>query len=60
MFQCNLCNKKFRSKQRLEYHEKNQVCSTEKIHYFCIYCTKAYKHKQSLARHIKKCHQKSL
>ena len=57
MYNCKLCHKKFTSKQRLEYHEKNQVCSSEKTSYFCVYCSKAYKHKQSLSRHIKKYHQ---
>ena len=59
MFSCDLCNKKFVSKQRLQYHKENQVCSLEKFNYMCIYCTNGYKHKQSLSRHMKVCKKRT-
>ena len=51
---CDNCNKKFSSKQRLNYHKNNKVCIDKKI--VCGFCEKTYKTKYTFLRHLNKKH----
>ena len=53
MFSCKTCNKIFKRKENLNYHNINSVCT---LNNKCIYCNKLYKTRTNLTKHIKKNH----
>ncbi len=50
IFKCDTCNKIFKSKQNLNYHLENSVCTKEKI-FKCEKCNKIFADKRNLQYH---------
>jgi hypothetical protein len=54
MFQCNLCDKEFRFKSKLEEHKNNKKpCNKLKESFNCEICKSNFDHKSHLERHEK-------
>ncbi len=54
MLQCNLCNKKFQFKSKLEEHKNNKKpCNKSKESFNCNICKSNFDHKSHLERHEK-------
>ena len=60
MFKCYNCNKVLSSKQRLQYHIKNNVCSILNSDFYCSLCDKYYKTKFTLLNHLNLKHSKKM
>ena len=58
MFKCYNCNKTLSSRQRLQYHIKNNVCSILNSDFYCSICDKYYKTKFTLLNHLNLKHSK--
>ncbi|MCK5893271.1 MAG: C2H2-type zinc finger protein [Endozoicomonadaceae bacterium] len=52
-FHCNICQKQFSTKIRLQTHMSSH---TNNYNYSCKYCAKTYKHSSSKSRHEKQSH----
>jgi hypothetical protein len=53
-FQCDQCNKTFKSGKSLKYHIDHNVCINK--NFICLGCNKCYKLKSSLKKHFKQKH----
>ena len=63
MFKCYNCKKSLSSRQRLQYHIKNNVCSLiNKVNsqFYCSACDKYYKTKYTLLNHLNLKHSKKI
>lgn len=53
-FKCNVCDKKFTTKRRYQYHMDSH--SDVRTLFHCKYCDKSYTRSDNLSNHIKLCH----